>query len=287
VSRTVLRGLIGSAAVAMLAAGGGVAMLAPTASAATTMSGTTTTVSAQCQTDMIDLVGLATNMEVDFQNNNINEMRLNSAASAEFDSAVDCASFVSEADDNSLNSATIDVPAGFSLVDSGDAQDIAQGNQEIQQAIILTEGVQSDLGLPVGGSVPQATPPNPDIPQACVTDLETWSGDVNNMITAAENMDLTTMQSNLAAVETFPAPTDCAPVLTSDQETQLTAAGNDFVTAVQQASTTTTPTTNIAEQGKKPGPGTGGDFADAATTLSNAKTIIFNVQTAIGFFIGI
>jgi hypothetical protein len=263
--------------VATFVAAGGVAVLAPSALAATTAA-TTTTVSAQCQTDMFDLVGLAKNMQVNAQANDIDELRLNSMASLEFNSSVDCASFVSQTDDAHLFTATEDLPVATSLIAEGDSTDFATGVQDLQQAIDITEAIQAELGLPVGGSVPQATPPNPDIPQACVTDLDVWSGDVNNMITAAENMDFATMQNNLTAIERFPAPTDCAPVLTSDQKAQLTTAGNDFVTAVQLASSTTT--------GRR-GSRKSADFTDAATDLSNAKTIIFNVQTAIGFFVTI
>jgi hypothetical protein len=255
---------IAGVAVATIVAAGGAAVLAPAAFA------TTTTVSAQCQTDMSDLVGLAKNMQVNVQNNDITELRLNDAASVEFNSSVDCASFISQSDDARLFTATEDLPVAVSLIAEGDSTDFATGVQELQQAIDITESIQAELGLPVGGSVPQATPPNPNIPQACMTDLDVWSGDVNNMITAAENHDLTTMKNNLTAVEEFPAPTDCTPVLTSDQETQLTTAGNDFVAAVQLASPKRNP-----------------DFTDAATDLSNAKTIIFNVQTAIGFFVTI
>ena len=267
-SRTAFRRLIGSAAVATLAAGGAVAMSATGASAATTSgSAATTTVSAQCQTDMSDLVGLAKNMQVNVQANDINELGLNSQASLEFNSSADCSSFVSQADDNNLFTATEDLPAANAEIANGDATDVAQGTQRLQQAITLTEGVQSDLGLPVGGSVPQATPPNPDIPQACVTALDVWSGDVNNMLTADENKDVTTMQNNLTAVEGFPAQTDCAPVTTAAQQSQLSTALTDFQNSV-----------TLAE---------GQDFADAATDLSNAKSIVFNTETAIGFFVGI
>lgn len=281
VSRTAFRRLIGSAAVATLAAGGAVAMSATGASAATMPgSAAATTVSAQCQTDMSDLVGLAMNMQVNVQDNDINELGLNSQASLEFNSSVDCSSFVSQADDNNLFTATVDLPAANGEIANGASTDVAQGIQRLQQAITLTEGVQSDLGLPVGGSVPQATPPNPDIPQACMTALDVWAGDVNNMLTADENKDVPTMQNNLTAVEEFSAPADCAPVTTSDQQTQLTTALNDMKTAVQLATTTTT------GKGKNTVT-TGGDFTDAATDLSNAKTIIFNTETAIGFFVGI
>jgi hypothetical protein len=75
------------------------------------------------------------------------------------------------------------------------------------------------------------------------------------------------MKNNLTAVEEFAAGTGCASFVSSAQEAQLTTAGDDFAAAVQLA-------------GAKRNP----DFTDAITDLSNAKTIIFNVQTAIGFF---
>jgi len=260
---------MGSAAVATLTTGGAVVMFATGASAAT-MSGSTaaTTVSAQCQTDMVDLVGLAKNMQVDFQDNlGLTQLRLNAAASNEFNAPTDCAPFVTTTDDNSLETAQVGVASAPADLGAGDPADVQLGLHKLQQAITLTEGVQSDLGLPVGGSVPQATPPNPDIPQACVTDLDVWGGDVNNMLTADENKNVSTMQNNLTAIEGFPAQTACAPVTTSAQQSQLSTALTDFKNSVTLA--------------KK------GNFTAAATDLSNAKTIVFNTETAIGFFVGI
>ena len=246
-------------------------MFATSASAATMHKPTPptppTTVSAQCQTDMVDLVGLAKNQQVNFQDDDLAEMRLNAAASVEFNAPTDCAPFVTATDDNSLETAQVGDASAVTDIGAGDPTDVQLGTQKLQQAITLTEGVQSDLGLTIGGSVPQATPPNPNIPQACTTDLDVWSGDVNNMLTADENKDVTTMQNNLTAVEGFPAQTDCAPVTTAAQQSQLSTALTDFQNSV-----------TLAE---------GQDFADAATDLSNAKSIVFNTETAIGFFVGI
>lgn len=248
------RRLVATAAVGAIATG----MAVSGASAATAPA----PVPASCQTALVDVVGLANNMLGAIQADNPSLVQVNDNADATFSASSACSSVLSSTVDNNLFLFQLDLPKAALAFDE-DGQ-TATAVSDLDAGIAGVESIQSQLGLPVGGSVPEATPPNPNVPAACVEDLDVWSGDTNTILTFIGQDNATASKPYLQAIEQFPAAAGCASSLTAAQDGQLTTALQDLVTATSQAANK--------------------NFTAAETNASAASSIINNTQHILGLF---